>query len=303
MDLKETLQSIVMVRTSIPDDGFTAVSLGTDRSGSGVVIRESGLVLTIGYLVTEAREIWLTSADGRVTAGHALAYDQESGFGLVQALGPLDLPALALGHAAGARLGDGVVLAAAGEAEPTRSVIVTKQEFAGYWEYLIDDAIFTAPANPMWGGAGLIAEDGRLLGIGSLLVQRVGEGGRTQDINMSVPIDLLPPILDDLLAYGQVNKPARPWLGLYSAEREDRIVVADLASKGPAARAGLKRGDIITAVRDLDVESLADFYRKVWACGPAGTEIALDIVRAGRNLPLRIKSADRQSFLKRPSMH
>lgn len=301
MDLDHAFQSIVTIKSSTPDDAFTATILGTERIGSGVVIGESGLVLTIGYLITEAEEVWLTTADGRIVPAHALAYDQETGFGIVQALDRLELPALALGEAAEAKPGDPVVLAD-GRGQSVRGNIVGKQEFAGYWEYLLDEAIFTAPAHPMWGGAGLIGADGKLLGIGSLLLQRMNDEGLRQDINMIVPIDLLAPILNDLLTYGRVNKPARPWLGAFFTESEDGVVVVDVVDSGPAAAAGLGRGDIISSVRDLAVESLADFYRKVWDSGPAGVEIPIEVVRDGRNVWLRIKSADRSSYLKKPRL-
>jgi S1-C subfamily serine protease len=301
LDLDQALRSIVAIHSSIPEDGFTAGILGTERAGSGVVIRESGLVLTIGYLITEAEDVWLTSADGRIIPAHALAYDQETGFGLVQALGRLDLPALDLGAATEAEVGDPVILAGGGGSQFVRASIVSKQEFAGYWEYLLDEAIFTAPAHPSWGGAGLLGTDGKLLGVGSLLLQMT-RTGVTQDINMVVPIDLLPPILDDLLAYGQVNKPPRPWLGVYSAESDGKVVVVNVAEGGPAAAAGVRRGDIVSDVRDLDVDGLADFYRKVWSSGPAGTEIPIRVVRDKRGLWLRIRSADRGSFLKKPRL-
>ncbi|MDQ0474763.1 S1C family serine protease [Labrys wisconsinensis] len=302
MDLEHTLQSIVSLHSVIPEDGFTASILGTERGGSGIVIRETGLVLTIGYLITEAEAVWLTCMDGRVVPAHALAYDQETGFGLVQALDRLDLPALPLGRASVARPGDPVVLAAGGRGQFVNAHIVAKQEFAGYWEYLLEEAIFTAPAHPSWGGAGLIDAEGRLLGVGSLMVQQLTETG-LQDINMVVPIDLLPPILDDLLSHGQLSKPARPWLGVYTAESEGRIVVANVAERGPAAAAGLRRGDIVAGVRDADVASLADFYRKVWESGPAGTEIPIEVVRNNRSLWLRVKSADRGAFLRKPRVH
>ena len=302
-DLDRALESIVALRSAIPEDAFTASILGAERSGSGVVIRESGLVLTIGYLITEAQSVWLAGADGRVTPAHALAYDQETGFGLVQALGRLGLPALDIGRSGEAKLGDPVIVAGGGRRQSVRARIVGKQEFTGYWEYLLKEAIFTAPAHPFWGGAGLIGQDGKLLGVGSLLVQQVTEGGRQLDINMVVPIDLLPPILDDLLAYGRVNKPPRPWLGVYSAESEGRVIVADVAERGPAAAAGLRQGDIVTSVRDSSVESLGDFYRKVWSCGPAGAEIPIEVVRDRRSIWLRVKSADRSSYLKKPRLH
>ncbi len=301
-DLDRALQSVVGLQAHIPEDAFTAQTLGTERAGSGVLIRDSGLVLTIGYLVTEAESVWLSTADGRATPGHALAYDQETGFGLVQALGRLGLPALELGRSSDIEPGDPVILAGGGRRQSVRASIIGKQEFAGYWEYLLSDAIFTAPAHPFWGGTGLIGRDGRLLGIGSLMVQQMTERDNVRDINMIVPIDRLKPILNDLLAYGRQNKPARPWLGVFSAERDGRVVVADVSPHGPAAAAGLREGDILWAVRDESVTNLADFYRKLWASGPAGTEIPIEVVREGRAVWVRVKSADRASFLKTPRL-
>lgn len=301
MDIERALQSIVALHSTIPEDGFTASTLGTERAGSGVVIRESGLVLTIGYLITEAENVWLTTAEGRIIPAHALAYDQETGFGLVQALGQLDLPALDLGNTSRLEVGDPAIMAGGGRSQFVRTSIVGKQEFAGYWEYLLEEAIFTAPAHPSWGGAGLIGPDGTLLGVGSLLLQ-VTQKGAAQDANMIVPIDLLPPILDDLLAYGQVNKPPRPWLGVFSGESNGRVVVINVAERGPAAAAGLRPGDIVSEIRDQDIQGLADFYRKVWKSGPAGIEIPVRVVRDNRGLWLRIKSADRGSYLKKPRL-
>ncbi|MER9776023.1 S1C family serine protease [Mesorhizobium sp. M0220] len=300
MNIEPLLRSIVAVRATVPEDAFTADALGTRREGSGVVIRGDGLVLTIGYLITEAEEVWLADQDGRVVPAHALAYDQESGFGLVQALAPLGLPAIALGDASRAKIGDPVVLAD-GVGRSVRAQIVTKQEFAGYWEYLLDEAIFTAPAHPSGGGAGLIGADGRLLGIGSLRLQ-MSRNGEVADINMVVPIDLLPPILDDLLTRGQVARPPRPWLGAFSAESDGKVVVMSVAEGGPAAQAGLRQGDVISDVRDAAVDGLADFYRKLWKSGPAGAEIPIRVLRDGRETWLRVKSADRNSLLWKPPL-
>ncbi|MBN9253397.1 MULTISPECIES: S1C family serine protease [unclassified Mesorhizobium] len=300
MSIDSVMHSVVAVRATVPEDAFTAGALGTRREGSGVVIREDGLVLTIGYLITEADEVWLTTHDGRIVPAHPTAYDQVTGFGLVQALAPLNLPAVALGDAAHARIGDTVVLAD-GIGQSVRAVIVGKQEFAGYWEYLLEEAIFIAPAHPSWGGAALFDVDGRLLGIGSLRLE-MSRNGEVSDINMVVPIDLLPPILDDLLTRGQVATPPRPWLGAFSADSDGKVVVMSVAEGGPAAKAGLRRGDVISDVRDGHVEGLADFYRKLWQAGPAGAEIPIRVVRDGRDAWLRVKSADRGSFLRKPSL-
>ncbi|HQZ13405.1 MAG TPA: S1C family serine protease [Devosia sp.] len=298
MDVETILKSVVAVRTTIPDDAFTAASLGTIREGSGVVIDARGLVLTIGYLLTEAEEVWLTTGDGRSVPAHALAYDQETGFGIVQSLGQLDLPALALGDSGSAALGDKAVLAD-GKGRSVEVAIVAKQEFAGYWEYLLEEAIFTAPAHPSWGGAALVGQDGKLLGIGSLRLE-MSRNGESAEINMVVPINLLPPILEDLTMRGQVNRPPRPWLGVFSAESDGDVVVMSVAEGGPAAKAGLRSGDVISDVRDGEVDGLADFYRKVWSSGPAGAEVPMRIVREGRETWLRVKSADRNSFLRKP---
>jgi len=301
-DLDRALQSVVGLHANIPEDAYTASILGTERAGSGVLFRDSGLVLTIGYLITEADSIWLSTADGRAVPGHALAYDQETGFGIVQALGRLDVPTIELGRSSTVKSGDRVILAAGGRRQSVRAGVIGTQEFAGYWEYLLDDAIFTAPAHPFWGGAGLIGRDGRLLGIGSLNVQQVVEPDEPRDINMVVPIDILKPVLDELLSYGKRNKPARPWLGLYSAESEKKIVVAGLAERGPAAAAGMRTGDIIWAVRDESVGSLADFYRMLWASGEAGAEIPIELLRDGRTVWVRVKSVDRNALLKAPRL-
>ncbi len=303
-DLERALRAVVSLKSYVPADAFTANTLGTERAGSGVMIRDTGLIATIGYLVTEAETIWITGADGQVVPGHALAVDQETGFGLVQALGRIDLPHLEIGDSDRLKVGDQVVFAAGGgrhHAVETR--IVGRQEFAGYWEYALDDALFTAPAHPFWGGCGLIGTDGRLMGIGSLILQQGDQRGRRLDMNMIVPIGHLSPILKDLLTYGRVNRPARPWLGMYATESDDTIVVGGLANNGPAEQAGLRAGDRIVSVNDDDVPDLAGLWRRVWASGSAGAEVRLLIQRDGNDRRIAIRSADRTSFLKSPKLH
>jgi S1-C subfamily serine protease len=302
-DLDAALASVVAVRADIPGDAFTASTLGTERAGSGVLIRAGGLVLTIGYLITEARSIWLTGADGRVVPGHAIGQDQATGFGLVQTLGRLDLPAIELGSAAGLAVGDDVVVMGhGGRAHALQSKVIAKREFAGYWEYLLDEALFTAPAHPQWGGTAVVDADGRLVGIGSLLVdERVGR--KSVQGNMIVPIDLLPPILEDMLARGASRAPARPWLGLYAGETKQNLLVGGLAKGGPADKAGLQEGDLILEVADSPVKDLARFFRKVWSLGPAGTEIPLTIQRRNATLRVHVASSERSRFLKQPSLH
>ncbi|HEU4804858.1 MAG TPA: S1C family serine protease [Nitrobacter sp.] len=301
-DLDHALSAVVGLHSIIPADAFTADTLGVERAGNGVVI-DDGLILTIGYLITEAETVWLHLADGRVVQADALGIDRDSGFGLVQSLGRLDLEPLPLGSSAATGLNDRVVVGGVGGR--TRSLagrIAAKQEFAGYWEYLIDDAIFTHPAHPNWGGAGVISSAGELIGIGSLQLERE-HGGKSEHLNMNVPIDLLKPALDDLRKFGQVNKPARPWLGIYATEIEDRIVAVGIAPKGPAARAELRTGDVILAVKGEKVSDQAQFYRKLWALGPAGVDVPLTLYREGDTFDVVVASTDRDRMLKKPRLH
>lgn len=303
-DLDPVLTSVVAVRAEIPQDAFTAPILGTERSGNGVVISKGGLVLTVGYLIAEAETVWLFTHDDRALPGHVAAYDQETGFGLVQALAKLDLPALALGNSAAAQAGDAVVIAAHGGRQRSLAAeLIAKTEFAGYWEYLLDEAIFTTPAHPNWGGTGAIDENGDLIGVGSLYVQQSGQGGLTIDSNMVIPIDLLKPILDDLLTYGRRNEPARPWLGIYTAEVEDRLVVAGLVDGGPADMADMRVADVIAAVDGKPVMEMGQMLRSVWALGEAGVEVPVTVQRDGKEIFMRVPSADRMTFLKSPQMH
>ena len=302
-DLGAAIDSVVALRADIPEDAFTAPILGTARAGNGIVIREDGLVVTIGYLITEAESIWLTTNRGTVVQGHALAYDQRSGLGLVQPLGALGVRPLERASAAGVDVNaDAIVVGHGGRAHSLKAKIVAKREFAGYWEYVLDEALFTAPAHPQWGGAALVGQDGRLLGIGSLLVQE-SIGGKAVDGNMFVPIDLLAPILGDLLAVGRAAGPPRAWLGIYTAEMDGHLVIGGLAPGGPAERAGVMLGDLILEVEGESVSGLAAMFRRIWNTGPAGSDVTLTLSRRGASSKVQIRSADRNDFLKKPRLH
>ncbi len=193
-DLDRALGAVVGIRSIVPADAFSAETLGTERAGNGVLIREGGVVLTIGYLITEAEQIWLTFSDGRVAPGHVLGFDQETGFGLVQALARIDLEPIPIGQSGALQVGERVVVGGAGGRHHSVAArVAARQEFAGYWEYVLDEAIFTAPAHPNWGGTALIGARGDLQGIGSLQLEQPREQG-TEHLNMVVPIDLFKPI-------------------------------------------------------------------------------------------------------------
>ncbi len=305
-DLDKALTAVVGLKCLVPPDAFTAETLGTERVGNGVLIDRDGLILTIGYLITEAQTLWITLSGGQVVQGHVLGYDQATGFGLVQALARLDAPFMPLGVSALAKAGDSVVVAAAGGREHAiAGQIRAKQEFAGYWEYVLDEAIFTSPAHPTWSGTALIGPAGDLIGIGSLQLQQQGRGGESDaiDVNMMVPIDLLKPILDDLRTIGRRQQPPRPWLGVYATEVGNRIVVAGVSGRGPARKADLRPGDIIMNVGERKVRSLAEFFRAIWEQGEAGVEIPLRVHRNGDTFEVLARSDDRDRLMKGPILH
>lgn len=299
-DLERTLSSVVALEASVPDDAFTAGSLGTERIGNAAVIGKDGLAVTMGYLVMEAQEVVLTRNDGARVAAHVLGSDPVTGFGLVQALEPLDLPTLPLGDSRGLAAGSPVIIAGAGgRTHAAAGQVVTRMQFAGYWEYLLDDAIITEPGHPHWSGAALIGTAGELVGVGSLSLQGQTRAGEAKPINMFVPSELLPPILDDL-ARGKPAHPPRPWLGVLAQDFGDHVVVVGVNPRGPAARAELRAGDIVLAVGGAAVSELSDFYTRLWAQGPAGAVIPLRIRREGDVFDLEVRSADRSALLKKP---
>jgi S1-C subfamily serine protease len=309
-ELDQALNAVVGLRALVPSDAFTADILGTERVGHGALIRGDGIVLTIGYLVTEAETVWISLSGGTTVPGHVLGYDQESGFGLVQALGRVDAPVLPLGRSSLAEVGMRVVIGGSGgRKRPVAARIIAKQEFSGYWEYVLDEAIFTAPAHPFWGGTAMIGPAGDLLGIGSLQIQQAVSSPQARtvdkgdDANMIVPIDLLEPIFDDLVTIGRPNRPARPWLGLYATEIGNSVAILGVAARGPARKADLRAGDIVLAVAGETVTDLVGLFRRVWSLGEAGVVVPLTVNREGRTLDISIRSTDRRRLLKGPVLH
>jgi S1-C subfamily serine protease len=302
-DLERAYDAVVLVRAEVPEDAYSAATLGTERGGYGTVIREDGLVLTIGYLINEASQIWLTTHRGVSIAGYPLAYDHATGFGLIQPLGKLPAPHLPRGLAADVKVGDSAfVIGHGGRAHSLKTRIIAKQEFAGRWEYVLDEALFTSPAHPQWGGSALLDAQGNLIGTGSLLVQHE-VNGELVHVNMFVPIDLLNPILDAMLQTGRSPHPPHPWLGMSTQDPGGNLVVERVTPKGPASRAGVRAGDQVLGVGESKVQGLAEFFRAVWRLGAAGVEVPLTLSRAGDVLNITVKSADRHDFLRKPSLH
>ena len=292
------LPAVVGVKTSIPADRRSAQTLGTDREGHGILLDDKGLVVTIGYLIMEAASIIVTDVDGNELPARIVGYDYESGFGLVRTEEPIHQKPMRFGDSDQLVLRSEAYVAGLGGAKATLKVKVAgRREFAGYWEYLLDNAIFTVPAYPVWGGSALIGQEGELLGVGSLLVQEaLGPGAPAFPGNMYVPINRLKPIFEELVSTGKLASPARPWLGLYTIEHMGRLVVAGISEGGPADRAGLQRNDILQALNDEVLDDVADFYRKLWAIGPAGTPVKLRMERDNDAFEVTVRTGDRAGY-------
>jgi S1-C subfamily serine protease len=298
--LDELVSAVVRIKAFIEPDGRSVANLGREREGSGIVIDENGLVLTIGYLMVEAHAAEVVTNAGRTVPATVVGYDHESGFGLLRALEPLRLKPLAFGKSADVKENDPHLVVSFGGAGMVLPVhVASRREFAGNWEYLLDSAIFTAPPHPAWSGAALINREAKLVGVGSLIVgDTAGDGSGNVPGNMFVPIDLLMPILGDLLANGRVSGPGKPWLGVNANEVGGRLLVGRVTPGSPAEKSGLKRGDIIVGVDGAVTSTLGDFYRKLWAFGTAGVTVPLDVLQSGDARRIDVPSANRLDHLK-----
>lgn len=293
------VSAVIRLSAEVPPDARTAAGLGTLREGNGVVIDDSGLILTIGYLILEAMTVTAFTADNKPVPTEILAYDYDTGFGLVRALTPLDVEPISIGDSDSLNEKDPVIVAGHGGVDSAiGAMVVSRREFAGYWEYLLDNAIFTSPPHPNWGGTALINLDGKLVGIGSLIVNDALPAARPIPGNMFVPINLLKPVFADLLESGRAAGPQRPWLGIFTAERAGHVVVTRVAPGGPGAKAGLRPGDQVIGVGRNPIGSMADFYRKIWGVGPAGSDIPVNVIRDGEPQSIVVASGDRYDYLK-----
>ena len=293
------LDSLVGVRANIPADARTAETLGRERNGSGVVIDEDGLVLTIGYLIMESTSAEILLPDGRDVPAEVAAYDYDTGFGLLRPLVPIDVAPVSLGSAEGFPEDSRVLVASFdGAVSTTPAIVVSRRDFAGYWEYLLPDAIFTTPPHAGFGGAALLGPQGQLVGIGSLVVGDALPENQPLPGNMFVPIDALKPIFEDLLRDGRSTKVRKPWLGLFSEVHRGAIFVTRVAPDGPADQAGITADDVVVAVDGQRVRTLIEFYRAVWALGEPGVTVPLTVVGGDGPREVEVRSADRYDYLK-----
>lgn len=297
--IESALSSVTRLDSEVPPDARTASFLGTSRTGTGIVIDDSGLVLTIGYLILEAMSVTVTNADGFPVPARIVAYDYDTGLGLVRATEPLGRPSVRLGDSGAVTDGEPVLIVA----EPGREAahpaeIVAVRQFAGYWEYLLEDALFASPPHPSWQGAAMIDVDGELLGVGSLFAREAVRRPERRPGNMFIPVNALKPILGDLLTQGRSANSDRPWLGIFTSDQRGFLVVTFVAPEGPAAKAGIQPGDVVLEVAGKRVSTMAEFFRAIWKLGKPGVEVPLTLGRQNRIARIRVPSQDRYKYMK-----
>ncbi|MGB9436837.1 MAG: S1C family serine protease [Desulfobacterales bacterium] len=296
-EAEQLLKAIVKVKSTIPSEARTAGVLGTTREGNGVLIDPEGHILTIGYLILEADSIEVVDQEGFEIRARYIGYDHKTGFGLIRSEKALNTAPIQLGQSSDIKAGDPVLVIGHGGVDSVQGVrVVFRGEFTGYWEYLLDNAIYTTPPYADYGGAALIGRDGKLLGIGSIFTQKSIADLGTVPCNMFVPIDLLRPILSRLIATGSSGEPPQPWLGLQIDEVHGRLFVRRVTSGGPAEKAGLGSGDIVLKVDQNAVQGLADFYRKVWSLGKAGVDVPVAVLQGIEIRDIVVRSGDRDQY-------
>jgi S1-C subfamily serine protease len=298
-DAEKLFKAIVTVRTRAVPDARSAATLGATREGTGVLIGRDGLIVTIGYLIVEADQVSIVDWRGRTLPAQVVGYDHASGFGLLKAIVPIDAEPIALGSSTTLAERDPVLIATqAGIGDVAFAWIVSKRAFTGNWEYMLDEALWTSPPTLDWSGAGLIDRDGKLVGVGSLIVRDASGDDTRLPGNLFVPIDALKAILPDLVAEGHRKGPPRPWLGVAADEVQGRLIVSRVSAGGPAEEAGVQVGDIILAVAGESVSTQGDFYRKVWNGRAAGADVPLKLLQGAAVRDLSVRSIDRVQYMK-----
>lgn len=296
--VEEMFTAVVRIRMKAVEDARSSETLGPTRAGSGILI-EPGWVLTIGYLVIEPDSIEVTASNRKTLPATLAGYDHATGFGLLKVQGDLGVKPLPLGDSAALAVREPVIVAPfGGQDTASLAQVTSRRRFTGSWEYLLESAIFTAPATDGWAGAALVNRELKLVGVGSLLVRNAAEPDAMLLGNMFVPIDLLKPILAQLKADGRAAGPQRPWLGLATEEMQGRLLVTRVSPESPADQSGIRSGDVVVSVGGQAVKTHVELYEKLWKLGAAGVEVPMKILRGVDERDVRVKSIDRFEYFK-----
>jgi len=273
-------EAMVGVRAEISKEANTSRFLGDLRHGNGVVIDDAGTILTIGYLVVEAQSVSVLTHEGKEHPARVVAYDAHSGIGVLRAMQPLGVRPAVLGDSAAVKEGDPMlVLTRHPQAPFSPARVVGRRTFVGYWEYMLENAIYTAPPVEHYAGAGLFDSNFRLVGIGSLFLESAGTVREDSPGNMFVPIGAFTSVREALMRTGRPPGPARPWMGLSLTEQHGRLMVLRVSSKGPAAKAGISVGDLLLAIDGQKVARMDELFRALWTRGQAGRRVRLTLLQ------------------------
>jgi S1-C subfamily serine protease len=292
-------EAVMSVHSLIPETAMTAQMLGTERESHAVQVSADGLMLTVGYSIMEATEVWITNRKGQTSEGIVLAHDYDSGLALLRPATSLGTNYLETADASTVSVGDRISIVTSENSKAMDAVIFAREQYAGRWEYLLEDTFYTVPLCEHWSGAGLLNKEGKLCAIGSLALGLKGPTGDIVPGNLFIPVDLVTPHLEHMSNHGKKPGALRPWLGTLVEEHDAELCVVGLYMGAPAARAGIRTGDIILSVADQPVSSMAGFFRTLWYFGPAGTRIPLT-VKAGNDgetiKEIILDTIDRDSF-------
>lgn len=283
------IPATVDLQVTIPDSHPSARNLGSERVGSGTIIDPDGYILTVHYVTIGASSITVTLADGEEYPAQVAAQDQETGLSLVKIAGR-DLPFLKLAPPDSVALGQPVVMIASSGKTGRRvsgGYVSSTDCYDGEWEYMIEKTIRVTAFNPGFGGGALANFRGELAGVVSLNLNDVGK------FSLAIPIDYYRDYEQELKQYGQVrSRPRRPWLGIYTQGIAGLVVIGNVTANGPAARSGLKQGDIILTVENQKIRSRQELYREMWKKRP-GERISFRILREDQSFDVEVIGGDR----------
>ncbi len=287
-----------VVDLRVVSGGPAAQILGRERRGTGVLVDGRGHILTANYVVAGAEEVTVTLPDGRQALAGLAGTDPESGLAVLRMPALPNLRHVPLGRSQDLKLGQLVVsLASQGGLRRTvgAGLVSAFPEFTGYWEYQLPRVIQTNIPTPAGGsGAPLLEAGGTIVGVMAY------SESEAPLVSFGIPVEHIAGVFEELVREGRVKSRApRPWLGLYAAPARAGVGVAGVTPGGPADRADLRRGDIITQMDGKPLPSREEFFRTLWT-GKVGDVFDLTVLRADELISVKVRSRDRVEFFQPP---